>query len=139
LVNPFTDGTRSSGFANAADDDLYMHRLTLCLLRNITQNAHDIKGAAQRPSEFLHCPAARIRVLCAPKEISNPSLSNGSFPKFKLDIVITNDMRLDDFGIPGQMLHTHSHTPGSISLVLDCNAALAGDPVSTKIEWMPAN
>ena len=31
------------------------------------QNGRDIKRAAQKSSEFLHCLAARIRALCAPE------------------------------------------------------------------------
>jgi len=50
-----------------------------------------------------------------------------SFPKFKPDILITDDpYPLKDYGIDGNIIHTPGHTVGSISVILDSGEAFVG-------------
>ncbi len=44
------------------------------------------------------------------------------------DIVVGNeDLALDSYGVPGKLVHTPGHTPGSMSLVLSDGSAFVGD------------
>ena len=47
------------------------------------------------------------------------------------DSVLQDGQDLGDFGLPGQVLHTPGHTPGSTSLIVDCRLAFVGDLFST--------
>ncbi len=47
------------------------------------------------------------------------------------DPVIQDGQDLGDFGLPGQVLHTPGHTPGSTSLIVDGRLAFIGDLIST--------
>jgi hydroxyacylglutathione hydrolase len=50
-----------------------------------------------------------------------------SFPKFKPDILITDDpYPLKAYGIDGNIIHTPGHTFGSISVILDSGEAFVG-------------
>jgi glyoxylase-like metal-dependent hydrolase (beta-lactamase superfamily II) len=45
----------------------------------------------------------------------------------KVDIVIGDDgLALEDYGIPGRVIHTPGHTPGSVSVLLDNGDAFVG-------------
>lgn len=49
------------------------------------------------------------------------------FPKFKPDILITNEpYSLSLYGIDGDIIHTPGHTAGSISVILDSGEAFVG-------------
>lgn len=45
--------------------------------------------------------------------------------------VLQDGQDLGDFGLPGQVLHTPGHTPGSTSLIVDGRLAFVGDLFST--------
>ncbi|MFV9675469.1 MAG: MBL fold metallo-hydrolase, partial [Anaerolineales bacterium] len=47
------------------------------------------------------------------------------------DSVLQDGQDLGDFGLPGQVLHTPGHTPGSTSLIVDDRLAFVGDLFST--------
>ena len=47
------------------------------------------------------------------------------------DHVIQDKQDLQEFGLPGYVLHTPGHTPGSTSLILDGRLAFVGDLIST--------
>lgn len=49
------------------------------------------------------------------------------FPPFEPDLAITGELPLTDYGIDGRLLHTPGHTAGSLTLMLDDGAAIAGD------------
>jgi len=50
-----------------------------------------------------------------------------SFPKFKPDILITDEpYSLSKYGIDGNIIHTPGHTVGSISVILDSGEAFVG-------------
>lgn len=52
---------------------------------------------------------------------------NISFPRFKPDILITDEpYPLKDYGIDGNIIHTPGHTFGSISVILDSGEAFVG-------------
>lgn len=53
-----------------------------------------------------------------------------SFAKFQpvmADFFVTDQMRLDDYGVAGSILHTPGHTAGSVSFVADTGEAIIGD------------
>ena len=47
------------------------------------------------------------------------------------DYVIQDKQDLQEFGLPGYVLHTPGHTPGSTSLIVDGRLAFVGDLLST--------
>jgi len=47
------------------------------------------------------------------------------------DSVLQDGQDLGNFGLPGQVLHTPGHTPGSTSLIVDGRLAFVGDLIST--------
>lgn len=47
------------------------------------------------------------------------------------DCVIQDGQDLQDFGLPGYVLHTSGHTPGSTSLIVEGRLAFVGDLLST--------
>lgn len=47
------------------------------------------------------------------------------------DILLEDGDRLDEYGLPGEALHTPGHTLGSTSLILDGGLAFSGDLVTT--------
>jgi glyoxylase-like metal-dependent hydrolase (beta-lactamase superfamily II) len=55
------------------------------------------------------------------------------FPPAKVDLVLTNEgLSLSDYGIPGRVLHTPGHSPGSISILLDSGDVFVGDLAMNK-------
>ena len=49
-------------------------------------------------------------------------------PGTSVDLLIdVEELSLDDFGIPGVVLHTPGHSPGSLSVVLESGEAFVGD------------
>ena len=44
-----------------------------------------------------------------------------------LDVVIEDDYDLSQYGIPGKIIHTPGHSPGSLSVLLDTGEAFVGD------------
>ncbi len=49
-------------------------------------------------------------------------------PTAQVDLVIHNeDLSLSDYGIPGTVIHTPGHSPGSVSLLLETGEAFVGD------------
>jgi glyoxylase-like metal-dependent hydrolase (beta-lactamase superfamily II) len=56
-----------------------------------------------------------------------------TFPPAKVDLVLTNEgLSLTDYGIPGRVLHTPGHTPGSVSILLDSGEVFVGDLAMNK-------
>jgi glyoxylase-like metal-dependent hydrolase (beta-lactamase superfamily II) len=60
--------------------------------------------------------------------VAKPFLDT-KFPAFEPDLLFAHDVRLDDFGIPGAIVHLPAHTPGTIAIVLDSGDAFVGDLV----------
>ncbi len=50
-----------------------------------------------------------------------------TFPPFKPDICITEEMSLREYGVDGRVIFTPGHTAGSISVVLGTGEAIVGD------------
>ena len=49
------------------------------------------------------------------------------FPGGKVDVVLGNGgLSLEEYGIPGRVIHTPGHTPGSVSVLLDTGDAFVG-------------
>jgi len=53
-------------------------------------------------------------------------------PALQADIVVNDGDTIEQFGLPGTILHTPGHTPGSCCLLLDRKIAIVGDLISTK-------
>jgi len=51
----------------------------------------------------------------------------GSAPPLEPDITFDQAWRLDEYGIAAEVLPTPGHTPGSVSILLDNGAVIAGD------------
>ena len=50
------------------------------------------------------------------------------FPAAKVDIILEDeDFSLTGFGIPGKIIYTPGHSPGSVSVLLDTGDAFVGD------------
>ena len=50
------------------------------------------------------------------------------FPAAKVDIILEDeDFSLTGFGIPGKIIYTPGHSPGSVSVLLDTGEAFVGD------------
>lgn len=52
-----------------------------------------------------------------------------SFTGTTPDILVDDEFALNDYGIPGKIVHTPGHSPSSISILLDSGEALIGDLV----------
>ncbi|MEA3435975.1 MAG: MBL fold metallo-hydrolase, partial [Thermodesulfobacteriota bacterium] len=50
------------------------------------------------------------------------------FPAAKVDIILRDeDFSLTGFGIPGKIIYTPGHSPGSVSVLLETGDAFVGD------------
>ena len=55
-------------------------------------------------------------------------------PKTEVDVVLKDgELSLDEFGIPGKVIHTPGHTAGSISVLLETGEAFVGDLAMNKL------
>ena len=62
-----------------------------------------------------------VRYLC------KPMASVLRFSSFKADALIEDEgLSLEEYGIPGKIIHTPGHTPGSISVLLETGDAFVG-------------
>ncbi len=50
-----------------------------------------------------------------------------TFPAAPTDVILGDQFSLRAYGIPGQIVHTPGHTPGSVTVLLDSGDALVGD------------
>jgi len=55
-------------------------------------------------------------------------------PPVQADILLEDGDRLDQFGLPGRVVHTPGHTPGSCCLMLEDQTGFVGDLISTNGE-----
>ncbi len=56
-----------------------------------------------------------------------------SIPAANVDVVIGNEgLLLDEFGIPGKVIHTPGHSSGSVSILLETGEAFVGDMAMNK-------
>lgn len=54
-------------------------------------------------------------------------------PRATVDLVIGDEgMSLSEYGIPGRVIHTPGHSPGSVSVLLDSGQAFVGDMAMNK-------
>jgi glyoxylase-like metal-dependent hydrolase (beta-lactamase superfamily II) len=61
-------------------------------------------------------------------------------PPASVDLVLGNEaFSLEDYGIPGRILHTPGHSAGSVSVLLDSGDAFVGDLAMNKLplRWTP--
>ena len=52
---------------------------------------------------------------------------NPAFPKFKTDIQLSDNQRLDEYGLAAKIVHIPGHTKGSIGVLTDDGDFFAGD------------
>ena len=48
-------------------------------------------------------------------------------PDFQVDIFLTDNQRLDEYGVAAQVMHIPGHTPGSIAILTDDGQLICGD------------
>jgi glyoxylase-like metal-dependent hydrolase (beta-lactamase superfamily II) len=60
-------------------------------------------------------------------KILQPFFSKGAFERVEQSFELKDGMRIDEFGVAGQVIHTPGHTAGSVSLLLDNGDAIVGD------------
>ena len=61
------------------------------------------------------------------KKMMKPAMPMFKFDGSPVDLIITDEgLSLEEYGIPGRIIHTPGHTPGSISLLLDNGDAFVG-------------
>ena len=48
-------------------------------------------------------------------------------PNFEVTIFLTDDQRLDEYGVAAKIMHIPGHTPGSIAILTDDGQLIAGD------------
>jgi glyoxylase-like metal-dependent hydrolase (beta-lactamase superfamily II) len=72
-------------------------------------------------------PSAVTRWGKVTRKMMEPVMSIFQFKGSPVDIIITDEgLSLEDYGIPGRIIHTPGHTPGSISVLLDTGDAFVG-------------
>ena len=61
------------------------------------------------------------------KAMMKPVMSIFKFDGSEADLIISDDgLSLEEYGIPGRIVHTPGHTPGSISVLLESGDAFVG-------------
>lgn len=58
------------------------------------------------------------------------------FPAVDPEILVSDEMPLEDFGLAGRIIHTPGHTRGSLSLLLAGGEAFVGD---LAVNYLPFN
>ncbi|MBE9512102.1 MAG: MBL fold metallo-hydrolase [Bacteroidetes bacterium] len=76
----------------------------------------------------IHIPPGVTRWGCTFSKIMSLLTKNMKIKSARVDITLTdNDFPLADWGIPGKIIYTPGHSPGSVSLLLDSGDAFVGD------------
>lgn len=85
----------------------------------------------EKPLKFMP-PGLNITGAILEKTI-NLILPFVHIPKATVDLVINDEgLSLYDYGIPGRVIHTPGHSPGSVSVLLDTGEAFVGDMAMNK-------
>jgi hydroxyacylglutathione hydrolase len=67
-------------------------------------------------------------------EVIKPFAASAKIPHFEVDITPAEDeFSLHEYGIPGKIIHTPGHTPGSLSVLLEGGEAFVGDLAMNEI------
>lgn len=53
-------------------------------------------------------------------------------PAFEIGVFLNDGQRLDDYGVPAQVMHLPGHTPGSIAVLTDDGQLISGDIISNQ-------
>ncbi|MEM7621840.1 MAG: MBL fold metallo-hydrolase [Planctomycetota bacterium] len=77
------------------------------------EEAREGSGSAVRPN--------------GPMAFAGWAFVGGSFPAFEPDRLVTTEMLLTEYGIPGSLVPTPGHTDGSQSVLLETGDAIVGD------------
>lgn len=57
-----------------------------------------------------------------------------NIPATEVDVVLDGEgLALDDYGIPGKVIHTPGHSPGSVSVLLETGEAFVGDLAMSRL------
>jgi hydroxyacylglutathione hydrolase len=52
--------------------------------------------------------------------------------EFEVDIFLTDNQRLDEYGVPAKIMHIPGHTPGSIAILTDDGQLIGGDIIANQ-------
>jgi glyoxylase-like metal-dependent hydrolase (beta-lactamase superfamily II) len=98
-------------------------------------SVHELHAATGAPIAIhpLDAPALRAGInpplapSCAMGHVLKPFFQHRRIGPCEPDLLVDETTSLEPFGVPGQIVHTPGHTPGSISLLLASGDLLAGD------------
>jgi hydroxyacylglutathione hydrolase len=98
-------------------------------------SVHELKAAtgARVAIHPLDAPAVRAGInppivpSCSMGHMLKPFFQHRRIAPCEPDLMIDESFSLESFGVPGQIVHTPGHTPGSISVLLSGGELLAGD------------
>ncbi len=98
-------------------------------------SVHELKAATAAPVAVhpLDAPALRAGINpplvphCATGQVLKPFFQHRRIAPCEPDLLIDETFSLESFGVPGRIVATPGHTPGSISLLLASGDLLAGD------------
>jgi glyoxylase-like metal-dependent hydrolase (beta-lactamase superfamily II) len=65
-------------------------------------------------------------------KIISTFFKNPVFKGVKAEVLVEEELRLNDFGVEGRLIHTPGHTPGSLTVALDNGEVIVGDMFSGK-------
>jgi hydroxyacylglutathione hydrolase len=57
---------------------------------------------------------------------------NPAFSAVNQDILVDDELKLNEFGVDGSLVHTPGHTPSSLTIVLPSSEIIVGDMLSGK-------
>ena len=107
----------ASGIRELTGAKIAMHRLD--------------RECLEKPLKFMP-PGLNIWGVILEKAI-NLILPFVHIPRATIDLVIDDEgLSLSDYGIPGRVIHTPGHSPGSVSVLLDTGEAFVGDMAMNK-------
>jgi hydroxyacylglutathione hydrolase len=98
-------------------------------------SVHELRAATGAPVAIhrLDAPALRAGInpplvpICATGDVLKPFFQHRRIAPCEPDLLVDETTSLQPFGVPGQIVATPGHTPGSISLLLASGDLLAGD------------
>jgi len=98
-------------------------------------SAAELKAATGAPIAIHPADAAQLRAgrnslltpACLTARLVHPLVQHRQAPPCEPDILLEEGQRLDQFGMPGRIMHTPGHSAGSVSVLLDGGQTLIGD------------
>lgn len=91
----------------------------------LAMHRYEAVGVADAPTPLSPGVTVWGKVLTALHKVVMPLIE---VPPVTIDVMLDDDgLSLEDYGIPGRVIHTPGHTRGSVSVLLDSGQAFVGD------------